>query len=78
MHSEGQDAILSDVTEFFKAKNTIQQDLISQLYKLHIKTPSAKNDTSEHSFSALHRIKTSQHSTMTQARLNHIMVMNIH
>ena len=38
----------------------------------------ATNTTSEHSFSALHRIKTYLRSTMTQARLNHIMIMNIH
>ena len=33
MRSEGPDATLSDVTEFFKVKNTIQQDFISQVCK---------------------------------------------
>ena len=80
MLSEGQDATLSDVIEFFKAKNTIQQDFISQvckLLKLLLVMP-ATNTISERSFSALRRIKTYLRSTMTQARLNHIMIMNIH
>ena len=34
MQSEGRDATLSDVIEFFKAKNTIQEDFISQVCKL--------------------------------------------
>ena len=34
MQSEGRDATLSDVIEFFKAINTIQQDFISQVCKL--------------------------------------------
>ena len=38
----------------------------------------ATNTSSEHSFSALRGIKTYLRSTMTQARLNHIMIMNIH
>ena len=80
MQSEGRDATLSDVIEFFKAKNTIQQDFILQICKLLrllLATP-ATNATSECCFSALHRIKTYLRSTMTQDRLNHIMIMNIH
>ena len=38
----------------------------------------ATNATSERSFSALRRIKTYLHLTMTQARLNLIRIMNIH
>ena len=38
----------------------------------------ATNATSESSFSALRRIKTYLCLTMTQAKLNHIIIMNIH
>ena len=71
---------LSDVIEFFKAKSTIQQDFLSQLCKLLrlLLVMPATNAASERSFSALRRIKTYLRSTMTQARLNHIMIMNIH
>ena len=36
------------------------------------------NATSERSFSALRRIKTYLRSTMSQARLNHLMVLHYH
>ena len=60
MQSEGRDATLSDVIEFFKAKNTIQQDFISQVCKLLrlLLVMPVTNATSERSFSALRRIKT--------------------
>ena len=80
MQSEGWDATLSDVIEYFKAKNTIQQDIISQvckLLRLRLVMP-ATNATSERSLSALRRIITYLRLTMTQPRLNHIMIMNIH
>ena len=38
----------------------------------------ATNATSERSFSALHRIKSYLRSTMTQARLNHLMILHYH
>ena len=38
----------------------------------------ATDTTIEHSFSALHRIKTYLRSIMTQARRNHIMIIDIH
>ena len=38
----------------------------------------ATNATSEHSFSALRRIKTYLRTTMTQMRLNSLMVLHIH
>ena len=79
MQSESRDATLSDVIEFFTAKNTIQQDFISQVCKLLrlLLVMPATNATSERSFT-LRRIKIYLRSTMTQARLNHIMIMNIH
>ena len=36
------------------------------------------NATSERSFSALRRVKTYLRSTMTQPRLNHLMILNVH
>ena len=79
MQSE-RNVTLSDVIELFKAKSTIQQDFLSQLCKLLrlLLVMPATNAASERSFSALRRIKTYLHSTMTQATLNHIMIMTIH
>ena len=38
----------------------------------------ATNATSERSFSALRRVKTYLRTTMTQQRLNHLMVLHVH
>ena len=70
--------------------NSIQKALLSlsstqrillnsacQLFKLLLVLP-ATNVTFEHSFSALHRIKSYLQSTMTQARLNHLMILHYH
>ena len=38
----------------------------------------ATNASSERSFSALRRVKTYLRSTMSQKRLNHLMVLQIH
>ena len=38
----------------------------------------ATNAGSERSFSAVRRIKTYLHSTMTQQRLNHLMLLHVH
>ena len=38
----------------------------------------ATNAISERSFSAMHQIKTYLRSTMTQVRLNSVMVLHIH
>ena len=38
----------------------------------------ATSDSSEHSFSGLRRIETYLRTTMTQKRLNDLMVLNIH
>ena len=38
----------------------------------------ATNAASKHSFSVLHRIKSYLRSTMTQLRLNHLMILNIY
>ena len=38
----------------------------------------ATNATSERSISAFHRVKTYLQTTMTQERLNHLMVLHVH
>ena len=47
------------------------------LFKLLLVMP-ATNATSERSFSALRRVKTYLRSTMTQMRLNNLMVLHVH
>ena len=47
------------------------------LFKLLLVLP-ATNATSEHSFSTLRQIKSYLRSTMTQARLNHLMILHYH
>lgn len=51
----------------------LDQDCLSSISTSH-----ATNSTSKRSFSALKRIKTYIRSTMTQARLNHLMVLYYH
>ena len=58
--------------------STHQRTLLSSvchLFQLLMILP-ATNATSERSFSALRRIKSYMRSTMTQARLNHLMVLH--
>lgn len=50
---------------------------VCRLFQLLLILP-ATNSTSERSFSALRRIKTYLRSTMTQARLNHLMILHYH
>ena len=78
MQSE-KDPTLSDVIEFLKSENSFQQEFLLQLCKLLklLFVIPAMNAASERSFSALRRIKTYLCSTMTQGRLNHIMIMKL-
>ncbi len=50
---------------------------VCRLFQLLMILP-ATNATSERSFSALRRIKSYLRSTMTQARLNHLMILHYH
>lgn len=71
---------LSDVIKFFKAFSPAQRDLLSEvctLLKLTLVMP-ATNAVSERSFSALRRVKSYLRSTMTQSRLNDLLVLHIH
>ena len=60
--------------------STNQRTLLStvcHLFQLLMILP-ATNATSERSFSALRRIKSYMRSKMTQARLNHLMILHYH
>ena len=60
--------------------STAKRELLSEvgvLLKLLLVMP-ASNAVSERSFSSLRRLKTYLPSTMTQSRLNHLMILHIH
>ena len=71
---------LSDILKFFRICIPGQLGLMSQvskLVRLMLVMP-ATNAESERSFSAVRRIKTYLRSTMSQQRLNHLMLLHIH
>ena len=70
----------SDMVKLFKSLTPSQIELMSQVceaFKLLLVMP-ATNAVSECSFSVLRRVKSYLWSTMTQQRLNHLMVLQIH
>ena len=71
---------LSDILKYIqtldKPAHKIYSEIIT-LIKLLLIVP-ASNATSERSFSALRRIKTYLRTTMTQERLNNLMLLHIH
>ena len=74
------DVSLGSVVTYLQGLPRIGRTLYSEvitLVKLILVMP-ASNATSERSFSALRRVKTYLRSTMTQARLNHLMVLHVH
>ena len=71
---------ICDIIECIKTVSLAQKSMISEvitLVKLLLVMP-ASNATSERSFSALRRVKTYLRSTMTQLRLNNLMLLHIH
>ena len=69
-----------DVVNFMKGLSEAQKEFFSEvstLVKLILVLP-ATNAVSERSFSSLRRIKTYLRTTMSQARLNHLMTLNVH
>lgn len=71
---------LSDVLEFFRQLSKPMRGMFSEvvtLIKLLLVMP-ATNASSERTFSALRRIKTYLRTTMTQTRLNCVMVLHVH
>ena len=78
--------IADSVTDVVDIKNYLQQlspaekALLSQVIlvmKLIFVMP-ATNASSEHSFSAMRRVESYLRSTMTQERLNHLMILHVH
>ena len=71
---------LADVITFFRSSSSPKKVFLSEvgnILKLLLVMP-AMNATSERSFSSLRRIKTYLRSTMSQPRLNHLMILHVH
>ena len=71
---------VADILEFFPSCTPSQCDLMSQvskLVKLLLVMP-ATNAESERLFSAMRRIKMYLRATMSQQRLNHLMLLHVH
>jgi len=72
--------MIFDIKDYFVKLSTAQKDLLEQVglvVKLVLVMP-ATNATSERSFSALRRVKSYLRSTMTQNRLNHLLLLHVH
>ena len=76
----GESSSLKDILAFLRGLSDAQQTFFHQVCRVAqlIIVMSATNAASEHSFSVLRRIKTCLRSTMTQQRLNHLMILNIY
>ena len=69
-----------DVRKYLAQLTSVQKALLNEvinIMKLVMVMP-ATNSSSEQSFSAMHRVKSYLRSTMTQERLNHVMILNVH
>ncbi|SMN02628.1 hypothetical protein SPONN_1502 [uncultured Candidatus Thioglobus sp.] len=69
-----------DIKKYFCSLTSAQRDLLSQVcivLKLVLIMP-ATNSTSERSFSALRRLKTYLRNTISQERLNNLIVLHVH
>ena len=69
-------AILKYLREISDAQRSLKSD-VCKLASLVVVMP-ATNASSEHSFSALRRVKSYLRATMTQTRLNNIMILHVH
>ena len=69
-----------DIRKHIQAMPSAEQLLISQVLTvlLLLLVMPATNTSSERSFSALRRVKTYLRSTMSQDRLNHIILLHCH
>ena len=71
---------LADIVTYAKGLTPCQKELISQvctLLKLILVIP-ATNAVSERTFSTLRRVKSYLRSTMSQSRLNHLVLLKVH
>ena len=76
----GESCSLKDILAFLRGLSDGQRTFFQQVCRvaqLIIVMP-ATNAASERSFSVLRRIKSYLRSTMTQQRLNHLMILNIY
>ena len=69
-----------DIVNYLKNLHAGKKALMFEVFRLAklILTCPATNATSERSFSALRRAKMYLQSTMTQKRLNHVMLLHVH
>ena len=69
-----------DIKDYMLTLSPGQLSLISQVKRLMqlILVMPATNASSEHSFSALRRVKTYLRTTMTKERLNYLMIIRVH
>lgn len=78
--SQGTKATFVDIKNYLVSMTSAQRALLSQVFivlQLILIMP-ATNATSERSFSALRRVKTYLRNTMTQKRLNNLMLLHVH
>jgi len=70
----------TDVVKYLRSLHDGKRALLSEVFRLSklILVCPATNATSERSFSALRRAKMYLQSTMTQKRLNHVMLLHVH
>ncbi len=75
-----ENASIMDIVDHLKSMSPAQKCLLSQVFQLIklILVMPATNAVSERTFSALRRVKTYLRSTMSQARLNHLMLLYVH
>ena len=68
------------IMKYFKSTLPVYRTFYSEVIKLLklILVMPATNAISERSFSALKRVKTYLRTTMTQRRLNHLMLLHVH
>ena len=71
---------VADVIKYIQTLSAPKRDFFCEIVKVTklLLTMPATNAESERSFSALRRVKTWLRSTMTQQRLNHVMILHIH
>ena len=69
-----------DVKDYFTSLSQGQQSLLSEVKKVLqlVLVMPATNATSERSFSALRRVKTYLRTKMSQKRLIHLLILNVH
>lgn len=71
---------IQDIVDILREMKPASRSMYSEIVTLLnlILVMPATNATSERSFSALRRVKTYLRTTMTQERLNHLMVLHVH